>query len=157
MNVVFLDFNGVLDTFENMDVIDVDNLNRLKKIVDLSNSKVVLTTSNKNIFYYSGQIRGILKYLIDSLLSVGIDVIGMVPMLSNREDEIIAYLMEHPEVENYVILDDDYDMPRLSSHLVKLPSQMIGFEQKGLEDVHVEKALNILGKSLSNSEKIRLF
>ena len=46
MKVVFLDFNGVLDTYENMDVVDPDNLNRLKKIIDETGSKVVLTTSN---------------------------------------------------------------------------------------------------------------
>ena len=95
MKVVFLDFNGVLDTYENMDVVDPDNLNRLKRIIDETDSKVVLTTSNKNNYYRSGEIRGILKYIIDSLLEVGIDVIGMVPMLDSREDEIHAYLNEH--------------------------------------------------------------
>ena len=88
MKVIFLDFNGILDTYENMDVIDSDNLNRLKRIVDECNAKVVLTTSNKNNYYRSGMIRGILKYIIDSLLEAGIDVIGMVPMLDSREDEM---------------------------------------------------------------------
>lgn len=98
MKVIFLDFNGILDTYENMDVIDSDNLNRLKRIVDECDAKVVLTTSNKNNYYRSGIIRGILKYIIDSLLEAGIDVIGMVPMLDSREDEIHAYLDMHPEV-----------------------------------------------------------
>lgn len=34
MNVIFLDFNGVLDTNEKMDEIDRNNLLRLKKIVE---------------------------------------------------------------------------------------------------------------------------
>lgn len=144
MKVIFLDFNGILDTYENMDVIDSDNLNRLKKIVDECNAKVVLTTSNKNNYYRSGIIRGILKYIIDSLLEAGIDVIGMVPMLDSREDEIHAYLDMHPEVEEFVILDDDYDMPSFRDNLILLPSQMIGIEQRGLEDEHVEKAISIL-------------
>lgn len=145
MKVIFLDFNGILDTYENMDVIDTDNLNRLKRIVDECNAKVVLTTSNKNNYYRSGMIRGILKYIIDSLLEAGIDVIGMVPMLDSREDEIHAYLDMHPEVEEFVILDDDYDMPSFRDNLILLPSQMIGIEQRGLEDEHVEKAISILG------------
>jgi hypothetical protein len=157
MKVIFLDFNGILDTFENMDVIDPDNLNRLKRIVDESGAKVVLTTSNKNIFYYSGQIRGILKYIIDSLLEVGIDIVGMVPMLDNREDEIREYLNGHKDIESFVILDDDYDMPSFKDNLIKLPSQMIGIEQRGLEDKHVDIALNILGKKLSIDTKKRLF
>ena len=145
MKVIFLDFNGILDTYENMDVIDSDNLNRLKRIVDECNAKVVLTTSNKNNYYRSGMIRGILKYIIDSLLEAGIDVIGMVPMLDSREDEIHAYLDMHPEVEEFVILDDDYDMPSFRDNLILLPSQTIGIEQRGLEDEHVEKAISILG------------
>lgn len=145
MKVIFLDFNGILDTYENMDVIDSDNLNRLKRIVDECDAKVVLTTSNKNNYYRSGIIRGILKYIIDSLLEAGIDVIGMVPMLDSREDEIHAYLDMHPEVEEFVILDDDYDMPSFRDNLILLPSQMIGIEQRGLEDEHVEKAISILG------------
>lgn len=145
MKVIFLDFNGILDTYENMDVIDSDNLNRLKRIVDECNAKVVLTTSNKNNYYRSGMIRGILKYIIDSLLEAGIDVIGMVPMLDSREDEIHAYLDMHPEVEEFVILDDDYDMPSFRDNLILLPSQMIGIQQRGLEDEHVEKAISILG------------
>ena len=145
MKVIFLDFNGILDTYENMDVIDSDNLNRLKRIVDQCNAKVVLTTSNKNNYYRSGVIRGILKYIIDSLLEAGIDVIGMVPMLDSREDEIHAYLDMHPEVEEFVILDDDYDMPSFRDNLILLPSQMIGIEQRGLEDEHVEKAISTLG------------
>lgn len=145
MKVIFLDFNGILDTYENMDVIDSDNLNRLKRIVDECNAKVVLTTSNKNNYYRSGMIRGILKYIIDSLLEAGIDVIGMVPMLDSREDEIHAYLDMHPEVEEFVILDDDYDMPSFRDNLILLSSQMIGIEQRGLEDEHVEKAISILG------------
>ena len=117
----------------------------MKRIVDECNAKVVLTTSNKNNYYRSGMIRGILKYIIDSLLEAGIDVIGMVPMLDSREDEIHAYLDMHPEVEEFVILDDDYDMPSFRDNLILLPSQMIGIEQRGLEDEHVEKAISILG------------
>jgi hypothetical protein len=153
MKVIFLDFNGILDTYENMDVIDSDNLNRLKRIVDECDAKVVLTTSNKNNYYRSGMIRGILKYIIDSLLEAGIDVIGMVPMLDSREDEIHAYLDMHPEVEEFVILDDDYDMPSFRENLILLPSQMIGNEQRGLEDEHVEKAISILGKVESIKKK----
>ena len=151
MKVVFLDFNGVLDTYENMDVVDPDNLNRLKKIIDETGSKVVLTTSNKNNYYRSGEIRGILKYIIDSLLEAGIDVIGMVPMLDSREDEIHAYLNEHPEVDNFVILEDDYDMPSFSGNIIKLPSQMIGKEQTGLLDEHVDEAIRVLGKEYNNN------
>ena len=146
MKVIFLDFNGILDTYDNMDVIDSDNLNRLKRIVLETGAKVVISSSNKNNYWRSGQIRGILKYMIDSLVEVGIEVVGLVPMMDSREDEINAYLTMHPEIDSFVILDDDYEMPSLNDNLIKLPCQMIGPEQTGLEDCHVETAINILKK-----------
>lgn len=146
MKVIFLDFNGILDTYDNLDVIDNDNLNRLKRIVLETGAKVVISSSNKNNYWRSGQIRGILKYMIDSLVEVGIEVVGLVPMMDSREDEINAYLTMHPEIDSFVILDDDYEMPSLNDNLIKLPCQMIGSEQKGLEDCHVEMAINILNK-----------
>lgn len=36
MKVIFLDFNGVLDTYERMDEINFDNLERLKFIINQS-------------------------------------------------------------------------------------------------------------------------
>ena len=61
-------------------------------------------------------------------------------------DEIMMYLHDHPEIDNYVILDDDYDMERLSEHLVKLPPQSIGQNQLGLQKHYAEAAIAILKK-----------
>lgn len=152
MKVVFLDFNGVLDTYDEMDVIDKSNLNRLKKIVDVTGAKIVISSSNKNNYYRNGYISGILKYLINSLLIEGFDVIGLLPMGDSREEEIKMYLSMHPEINEFVILDDDYEMPSFKKQLIKLPSQMIGSLQRGLEDKHVYKAIEILGE-MSFSEK----
>lgn len=151
MKVIFLDFNGILDTYDNFDVVDEDNLNRLMRIVLETGAKVVISSSNKNNYWRSGQIRGILKYMIDSLVEVGIEVVGLIPMMDSREDEINAYLTMHPEIASFVILDDDYEMPSLNDNLIKLPCQNIGPEQSGLEDKHVEIAIEILGKN--NCEK----
>ena len=82
--------------------------------------------------------------------------VGFTPLGKDREEEILTFLKEHQETGEYVILEDDYDMPKLSNHLVKLPSQMIGESQRGLEDIHVKLAINILGakgKSLLNIRK----
>ncbi len=54
MNVIFLNFNGVLDTYENMDEINRGNLQRLKHIVDETNAKVVISSFLKNSYYYTG-------------------------------------------------------------------------------------------------------
>ena len=46
MKVVFLDFNGVLDTSDNFDEINETNLYILVDAINLTDSKVVITSSN---------------------------------------------------------------------------------------------------------------
>ncbi len=156
MKVIFLDFNGILDTWENFDVIDESNLERLQRIVLETEAKVVITSSCKNNYNRTGVMGPILKMLVDSLLNAGIDIAGIVANASTREEEIALYLSSHSEIENFVILDDDYDMPSFENNLIKLPSQSIGVEQTGLKDVHVDEAIRILGKTLNNDDKRRL-
>jgi hypothetical protein len=145
MNVVFLDINGVLDTHENMDVIDHGNLSRLKQLIDMFDAKVVISSSLKNIFYLTGHYSKLLQGIIDTLLESGIDVVGITPQGSNREEEIKMYLSNHPEISNYCILDDDYDMESLREHLVKLPMQM-NEGQNGFTQEYLDKAVGILGR-----------
>ena len=145
MNVIFLDFNGILDTNDNMDVIDEGNLNRLKVLVDMFNAKVVISSSLKNSYYYTGRYSKLLQSIIDRLLEAGIDVIGITPKCESREEEIIMYLNNHPEISNYCILDDDYDMDELKEHLVKLPMQMEE-GQMGFTQEYLDKAIGILGR-----------
>ena len=145
MNVIFLDFNGVLDTNLNMDVIDQGNLNRLKKLVDMFDAKVVISSSLKNPFYYNGKHSRLFQGILAALLEIGIDVIGITPKGNSREEEILMYLNSHPEISNYCILDDDYDMEKLKEHLVKLPMQM-SEGQMGFTQEYLDKAIGILGR-----------
>ena len=146
MKVIFLDFNGVLDTYENMDEINIDNLRRLKYIVDETDAKVVISSSLKNSYYYTGHFSKHLQNIMKEIENIGIEIIGITPYAKEREEEIKIYLKEHPEIEAYCILDDDYEMEELREHLVKLPPQMqIG--QVGLEDIHTDMAIKILTKT----------
>lgn len=145
MNVIFLDFNGVLDTNLNMDVIDQGNLLRLKSLVDMFDAKVVISSSLKNPFYYTGRYSRLFQSILDTLLESGIDVIGITPKGNSREEEILMYLNSHPEISNYCILDDDYDMEKLKEHLVKLPMQM-SEGQMGFTQEYLDKAIGILGR-----------
>ena len=156
MKVIFLDFNGVLDTYEKMNEIDSENLKRLKKIVDLTGAKIVISSSIKNSYWYLGCMSTMLKMLVDTLTENGMEVIGFTPLCKSREEEIISYLESNDDISNYVILDDDYDMPLLQDHLVKLPSQSIGITQTGLQDEHVEEAINILGVVLEVDDNKKL-
>lgn len=143
MKVIFLDFNGVLDTYDNMDEINPDNLNRLKQIIDETNSKIVISSSLKNTYYHTGHLSSLLKSIIKKIQSVGIEVIDITPLAKTREEEIKIYLKNHPEIENFCIIDDDYEMKDLENNLVKLPSQMED-GQMGLDDENMYKAIKIL-------------
>ncbi len=143
MIVIFLDFNGVLDTNNDMDVIDQGNLNRIKILADMFEAKVVISSSLKNPFYYNGRHSRMFQSILNTLLETGIDVIGITPKAESREEEIKMYLEAHPEISNYCIIDDDYDMENLKEHLVKLPSQMeIG--QEGFTQEYLDKAIKVL-------------
>lgn len=143
MNVIFLDYNGVLDTNDNMDVINLDNLQRLKYIVDETNSKVVLTTSKKNSFYITGVLNQKLQEDIKLMENSGIEIIGITPKANTREEEIEFYLRTHLEVENFCIIDDDYEMEKFADNLVKLPNQ-IEDGQMGLDEKYMNMAIKIL-------------
>ena len=152
MKVIFLDFNGVLDTYENMNVIDQNNLNRLKKIIDETDSKIVISSSLKNSYYITGHLSKKLLNIIKEIKNIGIDVIGITPYDKTREIEIQLYLDNHPEIEIFCIIDDDYFMESFKDNLIKLPIQSEE-NPNGLEDEHVELAINILNKQKTKSLK----
>lgn len=143
MNIVFLDINGVLDTNEKMDEINPDNLKRLKHIVDETKSKIVISSSLKNSYYLTGHHNKILKKIMEEIENNKIDIIGITPKCTTRAEEIQMYLINHPEIENYCIIDDDYEMESLKDNLVKLPPQ-IEPGQKGLEEKYMHQAIKIL-------------
>ena len=149
MKVIFLDFNGVLDTWEKMDEIAPDNLKRLMYIVEETGAKIVISSSVKNRYFVDGVLSYMCRYLIDTLTQNGLEVIGMTPYASGREEEIKLYLEAHPEIDRFCILDDDYYMESMKDNLIKLPSQM-SEQSKGLEDIHVSQAIKIL-----NTKRLR--
>ena len=155
MKVIFLDFNGVLDTNIKMNEINYDNLQRLKRIVMETGAKIVISSSIKNSYYMTGVYSLMLQMVLYRLISEGFDVVGMTKYLENRELEIATYLMEHKDIENYCIIDDDYDMESMKEHMVKLPNQ-IENGQMGLDEYHTEMAINILGRIPKEEKEMKL-
>lgn len=95
------------------------------------------------------------KCLYDSGLREDVKVVGNTPIIYDvqRGDEITAYLEQHPEVENYLIFDDDSDMTVHMSRLVKCDT-VVGFtlnEYKKAESLH--RALRRLRKENKRKEK----
>lgn len=84
------------------------------------------------------------KCLVNGGLRNGIQIVGRTPYLgTKRGEEIKAWLNEHPEVENYIIFDDDADMGDILDHLVQCDA-CYGF---GLRDFKKAETLHNSGKT----------
>lgn len=149
MKVLFLDIDGVLNSvqscmFYNEKGYDNGGLsvrdpkfceyacmhlrNLLKEIPEL---KIVVSST-----WRSGRSAEELQDLLSS--SAGLPA-GVVVAKTPKSDgprglEIMAWLSEHPEVERYVILDDDSDMQGCLEHLIQTDSR-VGFSRADYEHV----------------------
>ena len=123
MKVPFLDIDGVLDSvrsatafggypmeLEHIGAFDPIAIRLIQRLCDASGAQVVLSSAWRTFvdFRAVGE-------------AFGLPVIGETPLLlGQRGDEIYAWLCEHPQVEQYAIVDDNDDM---------LPGQMPRFVQ----------------------------
>ena len=146
MKCIFLDFDGVINNWYHFDGVCVDNALVLKKIVDLTEAKIIVTSSNK---YMIQQDKGIdyyntvfyKKYVLP-LKQIGIEVYDLTPFCDkNRTLEIKKYLEEN-EVESFVIVDDELVSESLQEH------QVFCDLYRGLQIEHIEPILNILNGNL---------
>ena len=114
-NVIFLDVDGVLNTKKTCvsapsgNVVGIDEM----RVAILANSMketdakgVVLTTTWKNLREDSEDY----IYLLKSLDKYGVKVLGKTEEErgARREDGILNYLKFHPEISEFVILDDQH-------------------------------------------------
>ena len=148
-NIIFLDIDGVLNSQKflieqnNKNVLDLverqisdidpKNLEILKEIIFLTNSKVVITSSWRKLNIY--------PLVKEKLIDIGIPIIGETPIIeSKRGEEIRKYIKEN-NVENYIIIDDDIfeDFYELKNYLVKT-----SFYENGLEEFHKDIAFKLL-------------
>ena len=140
MKYIFLDFDGVINNWYQMEGVSLENVKILKQIIDLTNASVIATTSNK----YSFQQRGIgyynsifYKNYVIPLKELDIEIYDITSFInSSKELEIKDYIESH-KIEDYVILDDE-----LKKHQV-LPDLYLG-----LQPHHIEPIINILNGNL---------
>ena len=153
MKIIFLDIDGVLnsdeyfDKIKNLNIngiendIDISKIILLKKSLDETGAKIVLTSS----WRYTRKAQE-LKQL---LLSYGI-IVDCTPFIDNeRGIEIKKWLQEHNDVQDFVILDDEifdsYD-EKLMKKLIKI-SDTNGINYgEGLQPKHIQEIIQRLGK-----------
>jgi hypothetical protein len=142
MNIIVLDVDGVLNMHGSggLYTLNKKRLRLLDKIVKETDAKVVVSSTWRIDYQHMRKLRNCLGYR-------GIKIVGVTDQLGKsasgeryyRGHEIQKWLDEHPEVNNYVILDDDSDM---------LDSQLRNFVQTdgkiGLTDTLAYRAAYIL-------------
>lgn len=83
----------------------------LNKLCKETNAKIVITSTWR---FGNGGLEKTKKALYNSGLLKEIEIIGETPRKYNynniRGYEIEEYLNQHPEIDNYVIIDDDLDI-----------------------------------------------
>lgn len=143
MKVVFLDVDGVLSKFGTKGNgplgLSKPLMRNLSFLCKTAKAKIVLSSSWRMFPNARFKLDRTLRYK-------GLKISSSTPVIQDgdqkfRQFEIEQWLSEHPEVTDYVILDDipDYFMKPLADHLVTCDPEI------GLTESKVAEALEILG------------
>lgn len=149
MKVIFLDFDGVLNSAKYLlghgdcgVAIDPARMALLKQIVDATDAKIVLSTSWREHWSKDLMNCDSTGMLINRIFSeYGLHIFDKTPELhERRETEIKSWLDAHPEVENFVVLDDSLlSAGYLNGHFIKTSNYF-----DGLDETDVQKGIDIL-------------
>lgn len=155
MKVIFLDIDGVLNHEQHYKwLMETDEPTELQRVYPYSEfnpkscqllNDIIKETGAKIVVSSSWRLDGVAR-LNGLFKHVGLpNIYGITPVFiphnKVRGDEIKKWLSEHPEVDKYIILDDDTDM---------LPEQMPFFIKTnpyddGLNNKVKNKAIELLG------------
>lgn len=162
MKVIFLDIDGVLNSFEKhadltmphnawnpetmnafgikLEVFD-EQIERVNRITAETGAKLVLSSSWR--IGYLADWADVVIHLHNSGLKGFI--VGRTPHrddLNTRGQEIVAWFKDHPseKIESFIILDDDNRMDPVMNRLVQTDHQV------GIQDNDVEKAIAMLNQ-----------
>lgn len=157
MKIIFLDIDGVLNcnsTRERVDglyFVEDSKIEILQEIIKRTDAKVVLSSTwrmgwawmQHNPNYHDKHF----EMLRDKLQEYGIQIYDITPIVGNvpRGIEIDEWLRCHPNVESFVILDDDSDMDKHIGRLVKTRWKAVG-SGGGLMKKHIKLAIELLNK-----------
>ena len=155
MKVIFLDFDGVITIPETKWNISLPHVKRIKKICDQTDAKLVISSSWQRYAGTKNETREErVKNWLDGILMKNIngpikkffedytyDMSGRFygEFGNCRGSDIKSWLARNPDVDNYVIIDDEGDM---------LDEQLYHFVQTdwvfGIQDREVKLAIDVL-------------
>lgn len=171
MNIIFLDVDGVLNSMayfkwlkesnvalhENGEYNDISDfhLQMLAKIYHTCNAKIVLSSTWRELDCTDNKsCKEMYKYLTDELARYNMFIFDKTPVIvQNRPLEIKTWLdnrVDKNEIR-FVSLDDDfskdkYDEYGIGEYLVKTKFFCKDISDGGLQQEHVDKAIEILGR-----------
>ena len=153
LKIIFLDIDGVLNSVAYDRVrtstegnIDASRLSLLKRIVDTTGAQIVLSSTWRIHWWKEEQYCDAVGLELNAVFQkAGLSIMDKTPIIGSRQQEIIAWIEAHPQLNGFVILDDIFGgWGPLEAHLVRTNSR-IG---RGLEERHVDVAIKILEGSL---------
>ena len=154
--IIFLDIDGVLNCTKSKSKcpstgdpvgIDTDKIRRLKRIIDETGAEVVLTSTWKDCYELGAykQEHRIGKYMNNKFRKFRIKIKDKTfeRTWSQRAKGILDWLKAHPEVTNFVILDDEefvgYNQPPLKDYVIHT-----FWEGNGLTEASADMAIKML-------------
>ena len=173
MNVIFLDFDGVLDTYHYNSWEDIER--KIKLLADIcneNNCKIVIEAASKDAIdeeTLEVMDGSWINEIFVMFKKYNIECIGRTPNVERKigentylsmwkEDEIIKYLEMHPEIEHYCIIDDDdtksimhwktSDLDKVRDHLVETIYYSNDPNEEGLLPKHKDEIARILKKKI---------
>lgn len=163
MNIIFLDIDGVLNSkayFEQnkgKSRIEISNyhLKMLAKIYHTCNANIVLSSSWRELDDESDiHTYWMYEYLVNELARYDMKIMSKTPVIDmNRPLEIKTWLDKRVDKNEirWVSLDDDfskdqYDEYGIGEHLVKTVFFCDELSEGGLQQKHVDKAIEILSQ-----------
>jgi hypothetical protein len=175
MNVIFLDFDGVTNTIHFVSDEDIER--RIKLLGEICNEfdcKIVIASSAKDVVNEETLETDSewVNFIFSCFKKYNIECVGRTPTIGKminqnfidvwKEDEILTYLENHPEIEHYcVIADDDTtvlygvsDLDKVRDHLVETIIYSKDPSEEGLLEKHKPEIKKIL--ELENTKKTRL-
>ena len=156
MKVIFLDIDGVLNYAKTEARapcgcigIAEPSVRNLKKIIDKTGAKIVLTSTWKDEWEIDADNctpMGI--YLDKKLKRHGIHILDKTKdHIDNRGEGIQNWLTRHDHVKDWIVLDDDifpdYQAQNIIPHLIKT-----SFANGGLLEEHVLQAIEMLNEGV---------
>ena len=163
MKIIFLDIDGVLNSMayfkQNKGVSHAEisdyHLQMLAKIYHTCNAKIVLTSSWRELDDSPDiHVNAHYQYLLDELARYDMYIADKTPVIDmNRPLEIKTWLDNQPNKNEivFVSLDDDfsknsYDKYGIGDYLVKTTFYGDDIYESGLQQKHVDKAIEILNR-----------